>query len=56
VEGVLFLWADAGDLRATRHTLAQAALGQEALLIATHIAGAGLLRRAGSGSVWQPVG
>jgi glyoxylase-like metal-dependent hydrolase (beta-lactamase superfamily II) len=45
-------WADADATRASRRAVVQAALAEDALLIATHIQGLGRLERAGSGVVW----
>jgi glyoxylase-like metal-dependent hydrolase (beta-lactamase superfamily II) len=45
-------WADADATRASRRALVQAALSEDALLIATHIQGIGRLERVGSGVVW----
>jgi glyoxylase-like metal-dependent hydrolase (beta-lactamase superfamily II) len=45
-------WADADSIRASRRALVEAALAEDALLIATHIEGIGRLERAGSGVVW----
>jgi glyoxylase-like metal-dependent hydrolase (beta-lactamase superfamily II) len=45
-------WADAGALGASRQALVAAALGEDALLVATHIGGVGRLERAGAGVRW----
>jgi glyoxylase-like metal-dependent hydrolase (beta-lactamase superfamily II) len=45
-------WADAEAIRASRRALVEAALAEDALLIATHIGGIGRLERAGAGVVW----
>jgi glyoxylase-like metal-dependent hydrolase (beta-lactamase superfamily II) len=45
-------WADADAIRASRRALVEAALAEDALLIATHIEGIGRLERAGPGVVW----
>jgi glyoxylase-like metal-dependent hydrolase (beta-lactamase superfamily II) len=45
-------WADADLIRASRRALVEAALAEDALLIATHIDGIGRLERAGSGVIW----
>jgi glyoxylase-like metal-dependent hydrolase (beta-lactamase superfamily II) len=47
-------WADADATRASRRAVVQAALSEDALLIATHIQGIGRLGRVGSGVVWVP--
>ena len=47
-------WAEPAASRASRRALAEAALAEEALLVATHIAGVGRLRRAGGGCAWEP--
>jgi glyoxylase-like metal-dependent hydrolase (beta-lactamase superfamily II) len=45
-------WADPTTTLASRVALAEAALAEDALLVATHIAGAGRLRRTASGLTW----
>ena len=45
-------WADADTIRASRRALVEAALAEDALLIATHIEGIGRLERTGPGVVW----
>src|SRR5262245_11027712 len=45
-------WADADAIRASRRALVEAALAEDALLIATHIQGVGRLKRAGLGVAW----
>ena len=48
-------WAEAETMRVTRRRLFENALGDQALLIAAHIAGAGRIERSGSGLRWQSV-
>ena len=48
-------WADADTIRASRRALVEAALAEDALLIATHIADIGRLERVGSGVTWATV-
>jgi glyoxylase-like metal-dependent hydrolase (beta-lactamase superfamily II) len=48
-------WADADMIRASRQALVEAALDEQALLLATHIAGIGRLERAGPGVIWVAV-
>jgi glyoxylase-like metal-dependent hydrolase (beta-lactamase superfamily II) len=45
-------WADADMTRASRQALVEAALAEDARLIATHIESIGRLERAGQGVVW----
>jgi glyoxylase-like metal-dependent hydrolase (beta-lactamase superfamily II) len=45
-------WADVGSMQASRQALIQAALADNALLIATHIPGAGRLQRTSTGVTW----
>ncbi|MFL5803816.1 MAG: MBL fold metallo-hydrolase [Roseiflexaceae bacterium] len=45
-------WADADSSRASQRALAEAALQEQALLVATHIGGIGRLERAAAGCVW----
>jgi glyoxylase-like metal-dependent hydrolase (beta-lactamase superfamily II) len=45
-------WADADSSRASQRALAEAALREQALLVATHIGGIGRLERAGTGWIW----
>lgn len=49
-------WADETACSASRQTLEAAALGENALLIATHIPTIGRLRRTGSGVRWAAAG
>ncbi len=46
-------WADADSTRASRNHLVEAALAENAYLIATHIPTLGQLERSGSGVVWK---
>ncbi|MSP14428.1 MAG: MBL fold metallo-hydrolase [Chloroflexi bacterium] len=45
-------WADMNTMRGSRQIVVEAALPENALLVATHIPGAGRLRRTVSGEVW----
>lgn len=47
-------WSDIPTAQASRRTFAQHALGEDALLIATHIWGVGHLQQRGDGVVWEP--
>jgi glyoxylase-like metal-dependent hydrolase (beta-lactamase superfamily II) len=49
------IWADADASRASQRALAEVALREQALLVATHIEGVGRLERAGAGCVWVAV-
>lgn len=53
---VMVFWADAAATAQSRAMLAAAALAEDALLVAAHIPGAGRLRRAHAGVVWQAAG
>jgi glyoxylase-like metal-dependent hydrolase (beta-lactamase superfamily II) len=48
-------WANPETNLASRHALGQAALAENALLVATHIPGIGRLERSGSGVTWVEV-
>jgi glyoxylase-like metal-dependent hydrolase (beta-lactamase superfamily II) len=48
-------WADATTTTASRAWLVEAAVSEEALLIATHIAGFGRLQPTASGVAWKAV-
>ena len=47
-------WADAESNLHSRQALAEAALAEQALLVATHIPGVGRLERSASGLAWVP--
>lgn len=47
-------WADAEAVGRSRQAIAAAALAEDALLVATHIGGAGRLKQVGSGLQWEP--
>lgn len=49
-------WDDSTPTIASRYALAEAALSEQALLIATHISSIGLLERSASGCRWMPKG
>jgi glyoxylase-like metal-dependent hydrolase (beta-lactamase superfamily II) len=48
-------WADVDMTRASRQALVEAALAEDALLVATHIGGIGRFERVGSGVTWVAV-
>lgn len=47
-------WCDAARMRASRERLIEAALAEEALLVAAHIEGVGRVGRGRNGMIWEP--